>query len=111
MFNKAKLNFVVDAAIAAGFLVVAVSGFVLMFALPHGGYQGGRNALYAQQFILDRTTWVALHDWSAIVITAGVVGHVVLHWRWITCMARNLWRAATQPKAAPAASQAECPTA
>ena len=42
MFNKAKLNFVVDAVILVAFLAATVSGVVLL-TVPHGGYQGGRN--------------------------------------------------------------------
>ncbi|MBN1402444.1 MAG: DUF4405 domain-containing protein [Anaerolineae bacterium] len=106
--SKARVNLLLDVAIGIGFLAVAVSGLVLMFALPNGGYQGGRNALYGQSFVFDRHTWIAVHDWFGLVITAGVLGHVALHWRWIVCMVRKLWQDAFQspPEAAPAQ---ECP--
>lgn len=97
--NKAKINFWVDFAIGLAFLVEAVSGFVLWLVLPHGGFQGGRNPLAARTFIFSRDTWLLLHDWFAVVMVAGVLLHVVLHWKWIVCMVRNLWREAFPPKA------------
>lgn len=92
--KKAKINLLVDMVIGIAFLVEAVTGFVLWLVLPHGGYQGGRNPLYGQTFILSRDGWLSLHDWFALVMVLGVVIHLVLHRRWIYCMFRNLWREA-----------------
>ena len=44
MFNKAKLNFVVDAVILVAFLAATVSGVVLLTA-PHGGIPGRSQPL------------------------------------------------------------------
>ncbi len=96
--NKAKINFWVDLAIGLAFLVEAISGFVLWLVLPHGGFQGGRNPLAERTFILPRSTWLLLHDWFAVVMVAGILLHVVLHWRWIVCTVRNLWREAFPPR-------------
>ncbi len=105
--NKAKINFWIDLAIGLAFLVEAISGFVLWLVLPHAGFQGGRNALVTQTFILSRSTWLWLHDWFAVVMVAGILLHVVLHWRWIVCTVRNIWREAFPAQARPATEQ-EC---
>jgi hypothetical protein len=49
---------------------------------------------------LGRTAWRDLHDWSGIAMTAGVLGHLVLHARWIGCMSRNLFRKAAARRTA-----------
>ena len=105
--SKAKVNLIIDAIIGIAFLVEAVSGFVLAIVLPHGGYQGGRNGIYGQTFVISRDAWLSLHDWFAIIMTLGVLVHLVLHWRWIVCMVRKLWREAF-PRLEPALGE-ECP--
>ncbi len=107
--NKARVNLVLDAMIGIAFLVEAVSGFVLAIVLPHGGFQGGRNALHNAQFLITRDQWLLWHDGFAIVMVVGVLAHVIVHWRWIACMVRNLWREAWAPKPAAAHALDECP--
>lgn len=106
-WNKARVNFWVDLMIALALLVEVVSGFVLWLVLPHSGYQGGRNLASAQSFILSRSDWLAVHDWFAVIMVAGIVLHLALHWQWIVCMVRNLWREAFPPKQL-SAKQEEC---
>ena len=90
--NKAKINYIVDVVIGIGFLLAAVSGVVLLFA-PSGGYRGGRNPQVAGEILLlTRHAWNDLHTWSSLIMIAGVLGHLVLHWNWIVCMTRNLFR-------------------
>lgn len=107
--TKARWNLLVDALIGVAFLMESVSGFVLWLVLPHGGYQGGRNPSYGATFILTRDTWLSIHDWFAVVMVLGVLIHLVLHWRWIVCMLRNLWREASRAKPRPHSRQEECP--
>jgi len=92
--NKALVNLVLDVAIGLAFVVEAVTGFVLAIVLPRGGYRGGANPLYGERFLVSRDAWLLMHDWGAIIMTAGILVHVVLHWRWITCMVGRMWREA-----------------
>jgi hypothetical protein len=97
MISKAKLNFVVDAMILIAFLVATVSGVVLM-AMPHGGYQGGRNPAFdATLLFLSRDQWSDLHVWSSLGMIAGIGVHLLLHWRWIVCMVKRLGRTRVNP--------------
>lgn len=89
MFNKAKLNFVVDAIILVAFIAATISGLVLL-TMPHGGFRGGRNPdFYQAVLFLDRSTWNDVHTWSSLGLIAGIVIHLALHWRWIVCMVRR----------------------
>jgi hypothetical protein len=91
---RASINFWVDVAIGVAFVAAAVSGVVLLVMGSGGGYRGGRGADSV------RGVWRDLHDWSGIAMTAGVLGHLVLHARWIGCMSRNLFRKATARRTA-----------
>ena len=89
MFNKAKLNFVVDAVILVAFLAATVSGVVLL-TMPHGGYQGGRNPYYGQAVLfLTRDAWNDVHVWGSLAMIAGIAVHLILHWRWIVWMVKR----------------------
>jgi hypothetical protein len=93
MKKKAALNYWIDVISGIAFAVAAVSGIVLLFAGSGGGYYGGRNRGHAASVLsLSRWFWKDLHDWSAVLAVAGVLGHFVLHWDWLACMTRNLFR-------------------
>jgi cytochrome b subunit of formate dehydrogenase len=105
--NRARINYYVDIIIAISFVVVAVSGMILFFA-GSGGYQGGRNPRYAREVLgVSRLLWKDLHDWGGIVMLGGVFVHLILHWKWIVCMTRNVFR----KRAAAATKSAQAPTA
>jgi hypothetical protein len=76
--NRAKLNYWLDAAIGVAFLLSAISG--LVFLLP-AGLSSGSGILG-----LSYQAWDVLHIWSSLAMIAGVLVHLVLHWRWITSM-------------------------
>ena len=88
--NKAKLNYMLDAVIGVAFLVSAVTG-VAFLLMGSGGYQGGRNPNFATSLLgIARETWSDLHTWGSLVMIAGVVVHLVLHWKWIVCVTKNM---------------------
>jgi len=81
--NKTKTNYIVDMIIGIGFLLSAVSGIVLLLA-GSGGYQGGRNPRYMSEVLFpSRSDWKDIHNWSSILMAAGVALHFVLHWNWL----------------------------
>jgi len=56
-----------------------------------GGYQGGRNAGFATTLLgLSRGTWSDLHTLGSLVMIAGIVVHVALHWKWIVGMTKKM---------------------
>ncbi len=90
--SKARINYYIDIVIGISFVVAAVSGLALLFA-GSGGYQGGRNPRFSLEILgLSRLLWKDLHNWSGIAMFAGVFLHLVLHWKWIVCMTRNLFK-------------------
>ncbi len=95
--KKAKLNYLVDLSIGISFLLSTVSG--LVFLLPVNvatSFNEISNISYS--------FWDQLHTWSSLVMIAGVLVHLVLHWKWIVTMtkktffpARNARRSAASP--------------
>jgi hypothetical protein len=70
-----------------GSMIEAVSGFILWFVLPSGT---GRRGLEAVALGITRHTWIDIHDWVAVALTVAVIIHLVLHWRWVVRMSRQI---------------------
>ena len=88
--NKAKLNYVLDAVIGVAFLLSGATG-VAFLLMGSGGYQGGRSAGFATPLLgLSRGTWSDLHTLGSLVMIAGIVVHVALHWKWIVGMTKKM---------------------
>jgi Na+/H+-translocating membrane pyrophosphatase len=71
------------------FLAAIVSGIVLL-TMSHGGCQGGRKPdLGRVVLFLTRESWNDLHVWGSLAMIAGIIIHLVLHWRWMVCMVKR----------------------
>jgi hypothetical protein len=104
--SKTKLNYMLDAVIGLAFLLSSATG-VAFLLMGSGGYQGGRNPGYATSLLgLSRATWSDLHTWASLVMMAGVVVHLVFHWKWIVCATRNM--IPSQPRQANPAEEQVC---
>jgi len=78
----AKINFAIDAVIAASFLVAAVSGLYFFF-FP---------AATRTVLLFDSTTWNTIHTWSGVVMIAAALVHLAIHWRWIANVTGRFFR-------------------
>jgi hypothetical protein len=95
--NKAKLNYLLDVVIGLAFLLSGATGVVFML-MGSGGYQGGRNPGFATAlFGINRATWSDLHTWISMVMIAGVIVHLALHWKWIVCLTRKMLPSLSRP--------------
>lgn len=86
--NKFKINYVVDFLAFISFVVVAFSGIAIKIFMPSGVRQGR-----LQEFLgIQKTVWSEIHDWSGILMIILVLIHLVLHWNWIICMTKNIFK-------------------
>jgi len=91
--NKARLNYWVDVATGLAFVMSAVSGIV--FLLPSSLADGQLQILG-----VSYQAWNQLHTWSSLVMVAGALIHVALHWQWVVSMTKKTLRpAASAPTA------------
>ena len=81
-----RVNTFVDGLLAFGFLICAVSG-IYLFIVPEV-----KNGLGIDPMILfSRTTWDLVHTWSGVVFISAAIIHFVLHWGWVTKVARKMF--------------------
>ena len=96
--KKVHVNYLLDAVIALAFLISAVGGLAFL-VMGEGGYQGGRNTAFSTAFLgIPRSSWSDLHTLSSLVMIAGVIVHLVLHWNWIKCVTKELLPSLLQNK-------------
>ena len=92
--QQARLHFWLDTLLFTFFLLVNISGLLIWFVLPSGGFQGGRNPFYNMTFLtLTRHDWCNLHLWTGLAVILVLTVHLALHWRWLVCTAQRYSKA------------------
>ncbi len=85
--RKAKTLFGLTVTMTILGIIEAISGFILLFALPSGiGRRSGENILF---WNLSRHMWLDIHDWVAIALIIIVTGHIITHRTWIMRMLKH----------------------
>jgi len=86
--KKTKLNYAVDFITLLLILAMIGTGVVIRYVLPpgSGGHGGGERWLL---WGLDRHDWGGLHFWLAVGLSAVMLLHVALHWKWICGVTRR----------------------
>ena len=88
--KKALLNYWVDVVTGIALLVCAVTGIVRLFPEATSVASGTATILGVSSAL-----WATVHDWSGVVMAAGVALHTVLHARWLVHMTRKIARGET----------------
>ena len=83
--GKPTANCLLDVVMGLLALVVGVSAFLLWVVLPQG-------------FFPSRLLWLDIHKWSGLALSAAVVLHVLLHWKWLVRMTRRTLSRVSQPE-------------
>ena len=94
MNRHGYFNVAIDAAVALGFALAAISGIYFMFE-PAGAR--ATNAI----FLFSRTTWDLIHTWSGAAMIAAAAIHFAIHWNWVTKVTAKVFRS-LKPRLAPA---------
>jgi len=74
--NESSQNYVLDVLMALLALTLAVSAVFLWVILPQG-------------YFAARLLWLSIHKWTGLALSATVILHVILHWRWLVRMTRH----------------------
>ena len=86
--NKSKVNYFIDLGALISFLITAITGLAIFFFIPNGVRQGR-----FQEFLgIEKGTWTAVYNWVGIIFIILVIIHFILHWNWIVCMTKNIFK-------------------
>ena len=94
--KKAVVNYWVDMVTGIAFLLCAITGIVRLFPEVTTISASGAPAILG----VSTALWTTIHDWSGVIMAAGVGLHTVLHLRWLAFMTRKLAGAGRPERAA-----------
>lgn len=84
---KAKTLYIIDLLALIAFLLCAVGGYVIYFALA------GRFGPGVPEFLgLTRRSWAFIHQWAGHAFALLVITHFLLHWGWFLGMTKKFLR-------------------
>jgi hypothetical protein len=86
------MNWLIDVAVFIGGILAGLSGIYFLF-LPSGGYEGGRNPMYAVTVLFERHAWGNIHLWGGVLMIVAIVVHFAIHWDWVKRMSRRTVKA------------------
>ncbi|HDR88402.1 MAG TPA: DUF4405 domain-containing protein [Bacteroidetes bacterium] len=91
--NRAKLNLIIDALLLIQLMAMAGIGFLIKYILVPGEE---RNLLYGRDvelyFLeLTRHDWGKIHLWASISFLVLILLHIILHWKMIGCIFRQMF--------------------
>jgi hypothetical protein len=95
--KRTAVNMVVDAAAFVAFVLLVSTGLLVRYQLPPGSGDPtrgglGRGAMSRPITLLwglSRHQWGDIHYWIALALVAILAVHLVVHWKWIVCVARG----------------------
>jgi len=87
MIVKTKSNFWLDMSILVAFVTILLTGIILWLVLPEG--RGSSTALL---WGLTKNVWLDVHIWSGVVMFIGAAVHLLIHWRWVSCVGKRYFK-------------------
>ena len=92
MFDKSKINFVIDALMFLCTMAITGIGFLIKFVLIPGKerwVECDRNVALSL-LGMDRHEWGEIHLVLGLILFGLLVLHIILHWKMILCLYRKL---------------------
>jgi hypothetical protein len=95
--KRTHVNFAIDGLAFAAFLFLMSTGLLLRYQLPPGsgslqGAGGGHASALrpvGTLWSVTRHDWGTIHYWIAVFLLTILATHIILHWKWITCVVRG----------------------
>jgi len=90
--KKAKLNFSVDCVILVTFVLSTISGIVFLAPLEWMALESSAGPALLG---VSLSYWNDLHTYASLAMMGGVALHLILHWTWMTAMAKTMTKTIT----------------
>jgi hypothetical protein len=84
--KRITINALVDIGCLVTFIPSLVSGLVLFFVLPEGGFRSG----WAVYLGLTRREWIGMHNTTSLAFAALLIIHLLLHGKFFFHIGRHL---------------------
>ncbi len=94
MFDKPKVNLVIDALMFFYMMAIAGIGFLMKYVLIPGKETGAKYGRKVELFLLgmDRHEWGTIHLITGFTLLGFLTLHIILHWKMILNIYHRLIR-------------------
>ena len=82
--NKIKFNYWIDVGLGISFFICFITGLIKWPGLVKIIGTSVYKILYVKNISM-------LHDWSGLIMGLLVLIHLVLHWKWIVVVTKNMF--------------------
>lgn len=83
--NRTKLNYLIDVGLAVSFFISFITGLIKWPGLIKIIGTSAYRALHVKNISL-------LHDWSGLIMGLLILIHLALHWKWIVCVTKSIFK-------------------
>ncbi|NOQ37276.1 DUF4405 domain-containing protein [archaeon] len=83
--NRTKLNYWIDVGLALSFFICFITGLIKWPGAIKIIGVSAYKALHVPNISM-------LHDWSGLIMGLLVLIHLVLHWEWIVCVTKSIFK-------------------
>ncbi len=80
---RAQIKYIVDVGLAVSFILCFITGVIK--------FPGFLRAIDATRHVLPMRDLTLIHDWTGILMGLLVAVHLVLNYRWIVAMTRQIF--------------------
>ena len=83
--NRLKINYWIDVGLAISFFICFITGLIK--------WPGLIKVIGVSAYKTIQTSNISmLHDWSGLIMGLLVIIHLALHWKWIVCVTKNMFK-------------------
>jgi len=83
--DRMKLNFWIDVGLAISFFICFFTGLIKWPGIIKIIGTSAYRALHVKNISV-------LHDWSGLIMGLLIMVHLVLHWKWIVCATKAVFK-------------------
>ena len=87
--NRTKLNYWIDIGLAISFLICFITGLIKWPGLIKIIGVSAYKVLHVKNISI-------LHDWSGLIMSILVLVHLALHWKWLVCVTKSMFKKGSQ---------------
>jgi len=81
---RGHLNLIVNVVVIVSFIITALSSVYFL-------YFPGNQWIPDPMIIFSRTVWDLIHTWAGVTMTAAVLVHFVIHWKWVVKVTNKMF--------------------
>ncbi len=82
---KPKVDYFIDVLMILSLVITTITSIILLL------FPSGQKSGYNEFLGIIKRDWVIIHKIVGIIFLILMIIHLILHWKWIICMTKNIF--------------------